>query len=436
MNSLTRRAQATGLAVVTTLLFTSYVADAGGRPTGRPASGGGDTLTLWTHSAGNPAEMTAIEGWIEDFNSSHDVQVVQEAFPQGAYNETVVAAALSDSMPCILDIDGPNTPSWAWSGYLQPLELPAALIDPLSTTVKGEWDGQLYSVGQFDAAVAILARQSDLDELGVRVPTVEEPWTAEEFQAVLDTYKDSGSFEFAFDPGLAWTGEWYPYGLSPFLQSFGGDLIDRETMLSAEGVLNGPEAVAFGEWLQGLVSDGYMPGPSQSPADRDAGFIDGRYGLQWNGIWAANAAIEALGDDVVFLPAPDFGNGPTIGAGSWQWAISASCENPEGAQEWIEFLLAPERIAEISDAQNVIPGSEEARVLTTKFVDGAPLAAFYDLAAAQALIRPPTPAYPNIALTFEQAINDIVDGADVQTALDAAVDEIDADIEANDGYGF
>ncbi len=31
---------------------------------------------------------------------------------------------------------------------------------------------------------------------------------------------------------------------------------------------------------------------------------------------------------------------------------------------------------------------------------------------------------------------DIANGADVIDALDAAVDEIDADIEANNGYGF
>jgi multiple sugar transport system substrate-binding protein len=31
---------------------------------------------------------------------------------------------------------------------------------------------------------------------------------------------------------------------------------------------------------------------------------------------------------------------------------------------------------------------------------------------------------------------DIANGADVINALDAAVDEIDADIEANGGYGF
>jgi multiple sugar transport system substrate-binding protein len=31
---------------------------------------------------------------------------------------------------------------------------------------------------------------------------------------------------------------------------------------------------------------------------------------------------------------------------------------------------------------------------------------------------------------------DLANGADVQATLDSAVDEIDADIEANGGYGF
>jgi len=64
------------------------------------------------------------------------------------------------------------------------------------------------------------------------------------------------------------------------------------------------------------------------------------------------------------------------------------------------------------------------------------LAVFFDLSQAQALIRPPTPAYLSAALTFQKALMDIADGADVINALDAAVDEIDADIAANDGYGF
>ena len=29
----------------------------------------------------------------------------------------------------------------------------------------------------------------------------------------------------------------------------------------------------------------------------------------WNGNWTAGAIVEPLGDDILFLPAPDFGNG-------------------------------------------------------------------------------------------------------------------------------
>ena len=61
------------------------------------------------------------------------------------------------------------------------------------------------------------------------------------------------------------------------LQSFGGDMIDRETYLASEGVLNGEEAIAFGEWWQSLFDRGLAPGTSQDGADRDTGFIDGKY---------------------------------------------------------------------------------------------------------------------------------------------------------------
>jgi multiple sugar transport system substrate-binding protein len=39
------------------------------------------------------------------------------------------------------------------------------------------------------------------------------------------------------------------------------------------------------------------------------------------------------------------------------------------------------------------------------------------------------------AKVFEKALADIANGADVIDTLDAAVDEIDADIERNQGYG-
>ena len=396
-----------------------------------------ETLSLWYHGAGNEVEREILVGIIDDFNASQSDYVVElEEFPQGAYNESIVAAALSNDLPDIIDVDGPVMPNWAWAGYLQPLNIDESAIEGFLPGALGYWDGELYSVGLWDAAVAMFARQSILEANDIRIPTLEEPWTLDEFNAALETLDATGEFEYAFDPGMAWTGEWYPYAFSPFLQSFGGDLIDRETYLEAEGVLNGDEAVAFGEWWQSLFDNGYAPGTSQDGADRDTGFIDGRYALQWNGNWAALGALEAYGDDMLFLPSPDFGAGTVIGAASWQFAVSANSENPEGANAFIEFAIQDQYLAEFSNGIGLVPATASAAEMTENYAEGGPLAVFYELTEAQALIRPATPAYLNMALIFERALADIANGADVQDTLDAAVDDIEQDITDNNGFGF
>ncbi len=393
-------------------------------------------LTMWYHGAGNEVESNILNGIIEDFNAAQsDWTVTVESFPQESYNDSVVASALAGNLPCIIDVDGPVMPNWAWAGYLQPLPISEAALDGHLDSTIGRWDGEIYSVGLWEAAVALYTRQSTLDALGLRTPTLDEPWTMEEFMGALEAAKASGDYEFAFDPGMAWTGEWYPYAFSPFLQSFGGDIVDRSTYQTADGVLNGDEAIAFGEWWQSLFTEDYAPGTSQDPADRDAGFIDGKYAFQWNGNWAGVATLDGGVDDVVFLPAPDFGNGSVIGAGSWQFGASGTCEHPEGVAEFVEFALQDEYLAAFSDGIGLIPATAEAAAMTENYAEGGALEVFFGLSEAQALVRPVSPGYVVAAKVFEKALADIANGADVIDTLDAAVDEIDADIEANSGYG-
>ncbi|MCA9837359.1 MAG: extracellular solute-binding protein [Trueperaceae bacterium] len=394
-------------------------------------------LSLWYHGAGNQVERDILVGIIDDFNASQsDWQVVLEEFPQQAYNESIVAAALSGTLPDIIDVDGPVMPNWAWSGYMQPLNLSEASLEGFLPGAIGMWDGEVYSVGLWDAAVAMFARRSVLEANNIRIPSLEEPWSFEEFDAALETLQATGEFDYALDLGMAWTGEWYPYAFSPLLQSFGGDLIDRSSYATAEGFLNGEEAVAFGNWWQSLFDRGLVPGTSQDGADRDTGFIDGKYALQWNGNWAALAALEAFGDELLFLPAPDFGNGSTIGAASWQFGVSANSEHADGANAFIEFALQDKYLAAFTEGIGLIPATASAAAMTENYSEGGPLEVFFELSEAQALIRPPTPGYVVMALVFEKALADIANGADVQDTLDAAVDEINADIENNSGYGF
>ena len=53
-------------------------------------------------------------------------------------------------------------PNWAWSGYMQPLQIDEAAIANFLPGPKGYWDGKLYSIGLWDAAIALTTDTSVL----------------------------------------------------------------------------------------------------------------------------------------------------------------------------------------------------------------------------------------------------------------------------------
>ncbi len=393
-------------------------------------------LSLWYHGAGNEVERKVLEGIVDDFNASQgDWKVAIEQFPQAAYNDSVTAAALSGELPDILDVDGPIMPNWAWAGYLAPLTIDPAKLDGFLPGVIGTWDDKVYSVGFWDAALAMFARKSVLEANGIRIPTLDQPWTRDEFQEILETLKATGAYEYPLNIGMADKSEWYPYAYLPFLQSFGGDLVDRDGYQTAEDVLNGDAAVAWGEWFQALVKDGMVPGTSQSLADHQNGFAEGKYALNWTGNWLALSSLEEFGDDLLFLPAPDFGHGPKIGAASWQFGVSAKSPHQDGANAFIDFALQDKYFTAFSDGIGLIPPTRSAAEASEYYAPGKPMDVFYDLSEKQGTLRPVTPGYVVESKIFQKAVADIADGADVATVLDSAVDEIDADIKNNRGYG-
>ena len=391
-------------------------------------------LSMWYHGAGNEVESKLIKQIISDFNSSQsNWRVNLESFPQESYNSSVVAAALAGKLPDIIDVDGPILPNWAWSGYMAPLNLKPGTLDNFLPGAIGRWKGQVYGVGLWDAACAIYARKSVLQKHGIRIPTLSKPWNKQEFDSALDKLQGSGDFDYAIDLGMAWKGEWYPYAFGPFLQSHGGDIIDVRRN-SAEGSLNGNAGMNFGNWWKSLFDRKLTPGTSQDGADRETGFLDGKYAMQWNGNWAAIAPLEKFGDDMLFLPAPDFGQGSKIGAASWQFGISSNSKHKDGATSFIEFAIQDKYLAAFSDGIGLIPPTPASARLSEKYRPGGPLEVFFDLSKQQATLRAVTPAYIVAGPIFEKAMADIANGADVADTLDAAADEINADIEKNKGY--
>ncbi len=189
----------------------------------------------------------------------------------------------------------------------------------------------------------------------------------------------------------------------------------------------------FFDWFQSVFERGLA---SDSGTIGNAEFNSDEAALSYTGVWNAMESLDTVGDDLLILPPPDFGEGPKIGGASWQWGISESCSDADGAREYLEFSFQPEYIAQFADNQVVIPATAEAEELSEMFGEGDPLRPFVELSQELAVERPPTPAYPVISSVFERAAKDIMSGAEVQSTLDDAVQEIDANIQSNDGYGF
>ena len=395
---------------------------------------GTTTLKMWTHNAGNDKELGAINQIVADYNGSQSkYQVEVQAFPQESYNTSVTAAAASKSLPCILDVDGPNVPNWAWGGYLAPLDgLDDQIAKFLPSTV-GEYNVKNYAVGYYDVALLMQARKSALVDNGIRIPTIDQPWTRDEFMSALAAIKAGGKFENTLDMQTGDPGEWWPYAFSPQLQSVGGDLINREDYKSADGVLNGPEAVEWANWFRSLTTDGYMPLKSGEDPGQD--FLNGKTAILYNGSWgAAGARASGIADDVVFLPAVDLGNGPKIGGGSWQWAVSSGCAAPEGALDYMKFALQDKYVAAVAQAAGTIPATDAAAAMVPGYEAGGQDDIFRQFSKQFAQVRPVTPGYPFIATTFTKAAQDILNGADPQQALDQAVKEIDSNQQSNNYF--
>ena len=419
-----------------TLILTFVLASCA--PAATPEPAGPVTVDVWFHS-GKGEERDVLDAQVTDFNAMQDEVVVNAILlPEGSYNDQVNAGALAGDLPCLLDFDGPFLYNYAWAGYLRPMDdlVPADVkADFLPSIIsQGTYGGKLYSLGTFDSGLSIWANKGYLEAAGVRIPTgIDDPWDMDEFMAAMDALMALDEVEYAIDFKMNYgAGEWQPYGFSPIVQSFGGDLIDRSDYMSADGVLNGPEAVAAMEWFQSLFEDGYA---IASPAGDDDFYGTKKAALAWVGHWMYGPHTEGLGDDAILLPMPVLGDKAVTGMGSWNWGLTSSCANPEAAYKFLAYLVEPEQILRMTNANGAVPARKSSIADSELFGEGGLLNIFVQqLEGGVALERPVTPAYPVISASFDEATRNIVAGADVQAELDKAVAAIDQDIADNEGY--
>ncbi|GAB4428939.1 MAG: extracellular solute-binding protein [Anaerolineae bacterium] len=396
------------------------------------------TISVWTHNLPGSVEGDVLAATVKEFEQAQgDYKVELAPISPEIYADRVTDSAQSGSLPCVLEFDGPYLYNFAWPGYLQPIdqfvsaELKADFLP--SIIAQGTFNERLYSLGQFDSGLAIYGNRRYLTAAGVRLPTFDEPWNLAEFEEVLEKLTALPEVEHAIDMKINYgRGEFYTYGFSPILQSFGGDLIDRQTYQRASGVLDGPRSVEAMEHFQSWFEKGWA---SKSTTLDDEFYESKKTALSWVGHWMYNPHARGLGPDLVLLPMPDFGHGPKTGMGSWSWGITSNCQDPAGAWAFIEYLLSPKEILRMTDANGAAPARRSVLAQSKLYGETGPLYLFaQQLESDRAVPRPITPAYATISTAFAEAVDNIISGADVKAELSRAAQKIDQDIKDHQGY--
>ena len=406
-------------------------------PDGKSAEGP-VTITVWAHH-GKPDEWRVIQEQVRRFNTSQsEVTVKLVEIAEANYDTQVQSAAASGQLPDVLEFDGPMLANYVWKGYLQPLEpgLPANITSDLlpSLIQQGTCDGKLYAVGTFDSGLGLFANRRLLAQVGTRIPTnVASAWSIDEFNTLLGKLaveeKKSGGDGGVLDLKRDYRGEWWTYGFYPILASAGADLIDRAGYQTTDGILNSVEAINALTHVAQWFKAGYV-----DPNTDGRAFVDGRVAISWVGHWEYPRYHQALGDDLLLLPLPDFGIGSRTAMGSWAWSVTRRCPDRDAALKFIQFLLRPEEIEAMVAVNGAVPARQSVIEKSKLYQAGGPLHLYADQLNSIAISRPVTAAYPVITSAFQEAMANIMEGGDVKTALDRAVKVINQDIHDNNGY--
>ncbi|MCZ2822649.1 extracellular solute-binding protein [Modestobacter sp. VKM Ac-2977] len=428
------------------LAATSVVAvsgcSGGGTDSGAEPGNGTGEITVWAHQ-GQPAEVDVLQQTIDDCNASQeDVQATLQLIPEADYMRTVTTTD-PDELPDVLEYDGPMMASLAYAQKLAPVGdlVSAETLENQTDSVLAQntypADGEVYGISQYDSSLGIYGNKALLDAAGVSYPQgLEDAWTAEEFEAALQTLAAADPDQKVLDIKENYGAEWPTFGFLPIVYSAGEQVVEDGV---AQGNLNSAPVVEAVERFAGLRQ--YI-----DPNTDDKAFVDGRVPLSWVGHWVYNTYDEALGEDLVVLPLPDFGAGPKSGQGSWAWGVNPATENGAAAGALLDCLASDEAVSGMTDANAAPPGTTSVTAESELYQEGGPLELFarqLELTCGDgeptpdcvAVPRPVTPAYPVISQQFSEAFFGAYDGGDAQELLDSAAELIDLDYQDNDNYG-
>ncbi|CAL8978615.1 hypothetical protein PROP_02526 [Propionicimonas sp. T2.31MG-18] len=428
------------LTVTAALTLAACAGSAGAPSSSGSAPAGPVTIKVWAQE-GQAGEVQAAKDEVAAFNAANpDIKAELTLVPQATYGQTLASTAV-DALPDVYEFDGETAAALNYAKKLAPLDglvSDAVFAAQLPSIVaEGTIDGKKYSVSQYDSGLALYGNKAMLKAAGVTdIPTtIEQAWTADEFTTLLGQLAAKSKSGKALDLKEQYAGTWPGYAFTPIVNSAGQPLVRAG---KAVGALNAPEVVAAMAKVAGWRQ--YV-----DPNADDKAFTEKRVALAWVGHWAYPDNKKALGDDLVVIPLPDFGNGTKSGQGSHSWGLGAASANKEAGAKFLEFIMQDKWVDQITQANGAVPGNTSVLNASKLYGPGGDLFLYGQQLAKTCGSADPTPAcvtvprtispaWPVINKQFSDAFWAIYGGADPQRELDKAAKAIDQDAADNNNY--
>lgn len=401
----------------------------GGSGTSTNNAGGNKALTWLTLSDWEPY-LTPI---LEQYKNETGVTVTPEYVSFADLFEVIEVKIASGSEDYdVLSVDAPMVAAYASRDYLLPMDayFPAEKQEQFvpSAVAAGSSNGAFWAPPMNNSSQLLFYNQDLLDQAGVEVPesSVDNRLTWEQVEDLaaetvdkVDPEHNQGIY------GLMYQQISRVNQMAALPEARGGLAIGDDGW-TVDGVINSEPWVDAMTWYQGLVNDGLIP--KGVTADQSSDFFNaGKFVFMVGGTWTAARASDI---NVGFAPMPafeGFEDSVATPTGSWHFGINKASTNPDEAAKFIEWMTLGEGNPLWLAGNNDLPSTVAAinGLLDDPDADPIMKIAAYE-ATSTAVPRALTPGFTEYSTVLDATFEDIRNGADVETALNDAVEQLDA----------
>lgn len=311
-------------------------------------------INLWTYYGDTGPAAACVAAAAEDYNASQDQYILNIrnlAFTD--FNQQVTTAIAAGATPDLMIVDNPDNARYAAAGALADLTDKVEAWGQSDQFLEGPWNSTIYEGKNhgipLGSNTVVLWINTDMAEAaGLDTSNPPQTWSEFEEWAAAMTDPENGVYGTAL---LAKQDETGTFLFLPWVLQNGGSLES----------LDSPESIEALEFWTSLVENGYAPESAINDgfAEIYQQFTTGKAAMMISGTWNV-ATIDTDAPDLNWMVSTlPYTEQPASSLGGENWAMFADSAEPDGAWDFLTYVVDPNYGTKLTDCMGYIPSRKD-----------------------------------------------------------------------------